>query len=260
FAVLGILAMNIQSFSMIGIAYVMPYTYGDMKGANYWVWFLCHVFADQKFMTIFSLLFGAGIILMTERQEKSVGRSRGVHYRLMVVLLVFGLIHAYCFWFGDILYTYAICGMLVYPLRRSRPWISLLFGLIIVSVPFWINQYFFRCVDHSTLADFLRDLRPSAAQIQEELQIYRSGWLTQIPARIQAALGMQTFMFVISFGWRAGGLMLIGVALFKLGFFRASWSVTAYWSTAIGGLALGIPLILYGSHEIDAHHWELVYT
>src|SRR5262245_21255792 len=76
FAVLGILAMNIQSFSMIGTAYVMPYSYGDMTGGNYWVWFLCHVFADQKFMTIFSLLFGAGIVLMTERQEKNVGRSR----------------------------------------------------------------------------------------------------------------------------------------------------------------------------------------
>src|SRR5262245_23868641 len=58
FALLGILVMNIQSFAMIGIAYIFPYSYGDMTGANYWVWYLSHIFADQKFMSIFSMLFG----------------------------------------------------------------------------------------------------------------------------------------------------------------------------------------------------------
>ena len=60
FALLGILAMNIQSFSMIGAAYFNPTAYGDLSGANYWVWLLSHVLTDQKFMTIFSMLFGAG--------------------------------------------------------------------------------------------------------------------------------------------------------------------------------------------------------
>ena len=60
-AVLGILIMNIQSFSMPGSAYINPASYGDLMGVNKWVWILSHVFADQKFMSIFSMLFGQGL-------------------------------------------------------------------------------------------------------------------------------------------------------------------------------------------------------
>ena len=76
FAVLGILVMNIQSFSMPGAAYMNPTAYGDLTGANLWVWILSHLFADQKFMTIFSALFGAGIVLMWQRAEAR-GRNIG---------------------------------------------------------------------------------------------------------------------------------------------------------------------------------------
>ena len=58
FALLGILIMNIQGFSMPWAAYFNPTVYGDLTGANRWVWVLSHILADQKFMTIFSLLFG----------------------------------------------------------------------------------------------------------------------------------------------------------------------------------------------------------
>ena len=112
FALLGILVMNIQSFSMIEAAYGNPTAYGSLEGANYWVWLLSHVMADQKFMTIFSMLFGAGIVLMTSRQEETSGRSAAVHYRRMGVLAIFGMLHAYLFWYGDILfgYAYAACS------------------------------------------------------------------------------------------------------------------------------------------------------
>jgi uncharacterized membrane protein YeiB len=73
-AVLGILIMNIQSFSMIRAAYVNPYAYGDMTGANGLAWLIGHVVADRKFMTIFSLLFGAGVVMMTSRRE-AAGQS-----------------------------------------------------------------------------------------------------------------------------------------------------------------------------------------
>ena len=61
FALLGILVMNIQFFSMPGAAYMNPTAYGDLAGANRAVWIVSHVLFDQKFMTIFSLLFGAGL-------------------------------------------------------------------------------------------------------------------------------------------------------------------------------------------------------
>ena len=69
-AVLGILIMNIQSFAMPGSAYINPTSYGNLEGVNYWVWVVSHIFADQKFMTIFSVLFGAGVILVSDKVEK----------------------------------------------------------------------------------------------------------------------------------------------------------------------------------------------
>ncbi len=65
FAVLGILIMNIQSFSMIHSAYVIPTLYGYLTGVNKWVWIIGHIISDQKFISIFSILFGAGIILFS---------------------------------------------------------------------------------------------------------------------------------------------------------------------------------------------------
>ena len=52
-AILGILIMNIQSFSMPGSAYSNPLAFGDLNGINKWVWIVSHVFADMKLMNIF---------------------------------------------------------------------------------------------------------------------------------------------------------------------------------------------------------------
>ena len=90
FALLGILPMNIQSFAMISAAYWNPTAYGDLHGANLWVWLLTHVLADSKFVTIFSMLFGAGIVLMTGRAEAAGRRPAGLHYRRMGSLILFG--------------------------------------------------------------------------------------------------------------------------------------------------------------------------
>jgi uncharacterized protein len=83
FALLGILVMNVQSFSMISAAYLNPTAYGDLTGANRWVWTLSHLLFDQKMYGIFSMLFGAGIALMTSRVEARGARSAALHYRRM---------------------------------------------------------------------------------------------------------------------------------------------------------------------------------
>ncbi len=104
FALLGILLLNIQAFAMPGAAYVNPTAYGDLTGPNYWAWWFTHVFGEQKFMTIFSMLFGAGILVMTSRAEARTGRSAVLHYRRMGWLILFGVLHAHLLWYGDILY------------------------------------------------------------------------------------------------------------------------------------------------------------
>ena len=102
FALLGILVMNIQSFAMPEAAYLNPTAYGDLEGANLYAWLAGRMLADQKFMAIFSMLFGAGIVLMAERAEAR-GGAGPVHYRRMGWLLVIGMLHAHLLWFGDIL-------------------------------------------------------------------------------------------------------------------------------------------------------------
>ena len=134
FALLGILLMNIQSFAMPDEAYFNPLVYGDMMGLNRWVWILSHVLADQKFMTIFSLLFGAGILLLTERLEARGQRARQIHYRRNMWLLLIGLIHAYFLWSGDILVSYAIAAFVVYWLRNLGPRWLVIIGLLFISV------------------------------------------------------------------------------------------------------------------------------
>ena len=113
FALLGILTMNIGAFSMPSAAYFDPTVYGELAGWNGVVWRLAHLLADSKFMAIFSMLFGAGIVLISQRSEARGGSPTSLHYRRMGWLIVFGLLHAHLLWYGAILYWYGMCGLLV---------------------------------------------------------------------------------------------------------------------------------------------------
>ena len=61
FALLGILVINIQVFSMISAMYLNPTATGKLLGANYVVWFASHVLFDHKMMPIFAMLFGGSL-------------------------------------------------------------------------------------------------------------------------------------------------------------------------------------------------------
>ena len=135
FAVLGILLVNIQDFSMVFAAYLNPTAYGDLTGLNRWAWMLTHVLGDQKFMTIFSLLFGAGILLVTSKAESKGLPPAGLHYRRIFWLFVIGLMHAYLIWRGDILVAYAVCAVWVYLFRKKKPKTLLIAGAAFILVP-----------------------------------------------------------------------------------------------------------------------------
>ena len=263
FAVLGILVMNIQSFSMIGPAYFNPTAYGDLSGANWWVWLFSHLLADQKFMTIFSMLFGAGIVVFTSRAEAKGRRPAGLHYRRMLWLIIFGLLHAHLLWYGDILYSYGMCGLLVYLLRRLRPGWLILIGVAALTIPSalqffsgWSMQFW----PEQAMQEQMAFWAPDAEQIREELDAYRGSWWEQMSYRVPFSVMIQTmalFFFVL---WRAGGLMLIGMALFKWGVFSAARS-KAFYGTLVGVAAFaGIPLVLYGVQRNIGSEWSFEYA
>jgi uncharacterized protein len=259
FALLGILVMNIQSFGMIEAVYINPALQGDLHGANYVAWLLSHVLAEEKFMGIFSMLFGAGIVLFTERQEAVRGRSAAVHYRRMAVLLGFGLVHAYFFWFGDILTTYALCGMIVYPLRKRRPWLLIVLGLLVVGVASVLSLAIYQSLDSWPAAqrqELNQQWRPDAAQIAREVDAYRGGWAAEFWQRAPTAFDFQTVIFGIWTCWRAGGLMLVGMALYRLGFFSARRSAATYATLVALAVVVGIPVILYGVQRMAESDWD----
>jgi uncharacterized protein len=260
-ALLGILAMNIQDFSMIGQAYMNPTAYGDLHGLNYAVWYVCMLFADLKFMSIFSLLFGAGVLLMTSRIEASGQRSRPIHYRRMGWLALFGCLHGYLLWTGDILFTYALGGMVAYLSRKWRPRTLIISGLLFTAVSslLFVGSYASMPYWQKKSVDDMREnmWMPSQAKLDKELAVHRVGWLGEEKERAIENLGNQIQGNIFLAFWRAYGLMLVGMGLFKLGVFSAKVPARVYgWFIALGLLA-GIPIIAFGVHQEFAHHWDL---
>ena len=80
------------------------------------------------------MLFGAGIFLMTSRIEAAGKRPAPIHYRRMGWLILFGLLHGYLLWYGDILMTYGLCGLLAYVFRKMRPRRLIVIGVSLIAV------------------------------------------------------------------------------------------------------------------------------
>src|SRR5262245_18669431 len=105
-ALLGILLMNIIVFGLPLNAYSDPTAAGGHTGLNLAFWYANQIFFEGKMRALFSMLFGAGVVLLTRRaEERDDLRPRGVYYRRTLWLIVFGLLHAYFIWIGDILYV-----------------------------------------------------------------------------------------------------------------------------------------------------------
>lgn len=245
FAVLGILVMNVQSFAMPFAAYSNPTGWGEPGTLGYWAWGIAAFFAEQKFMTIFSLLFGAGVALMLERLEERGARIARVHYRRTVGLILIGAAHAYLLWYGDILFTYGVCALFLYFFRNVRPSRLLIVGIVVLCVAPLFGQGFklwVSTVPPEQQAEFLAGVNPTDEMIAREVELYRSGWWAQMEHRAPTSLVWQTLVLLMFTFWRAGGLMLIGMALYKWGVVTAARPPTFYRRLAVIGFALGVPL------------------
>lgn len=253
-AVMGILMVNIQAFAMVWPAYQNPTAHMDFTGINQTAWFVQHVFFEMKFITLFSAMFGAGIILMTGDGPDS---STRVHYRRMLWLLVFGLVHAYALWFGDILFTYALAGMIVVLFRRMSVgklvfwglfWTALT-GLILVG----LMASFMMLPDTMGPADVGMGMTPD--QLEQQVAAYQAGWLDS--RGYNAIVAVTSQLGVVAFGGRIIGVMFLGMALFKSGFLLGQWPVARYAISAAIGLGLGVPLVWFGAEHALAAEFAL---
>ena len=262
-AVLGILVMNIQHFSMPPAAYINPTAYGDLGGLNKWVWILSHILASEKFLSIFSILFGAGVLIFTERAEKKGFNSAALHYRRMSWLLLFGLMHGYLLWSGDILVNYSLCGMLVYLFRHERPVILIRIGFSFFLVPLLLGLFFSWSMPGwpvEVVQNNMESWQPGAGTIGHYLEVYRGGWLEQMELRIPGTVSVETTYFLKQTFWRVMAMMLLGMALFKWKILSGDRSSGFYLKMAITGLAAGYLLSILGVCLNFRHQWSLEFS
>ena len=265
FALLGILVMNIQSFSMVGTVYFNPTSPGGFfEGPGRVIWLLSHLFTDSKFMAIFSALFGAGVILMTSRAEAKGERPLWVHYRRTFLLALFGILHGWLIWFGDILFVYALSGLWIVLLRRLRPRSLVIAGLLVLAIGSGLSLM------GGTSAQYwppeaIEEMRaqqwhPSPEIFEAELAAYRGGWLEQMGHRIPVAIMMETFVALFWGLWRAGGVMLLGMALFKWDVLTGRRSEIFYHRMIVVGLVFGLPIVAYGAFRNFDAGWAFPYS
>ena len=267
------------------VAYFNPLAMGGTEPINIGTWFFTHLFFDLKFMTIFSLLFGAGLIMMMRRAESRGVQYGAIWYRRNLCLMLLGAMHGYLIWMGDILFHYALTGMVIFVFRNRSPKVLIMIALVFLSIAPFMTY------NSGTYMEQLRDSVVELEQMQEDDQELTAeqeemlkDWagvsaflghpLERVRKDTEAYLGTyleilsyreptvtvtysQTWLFYMI--WRVGGIMLLGMALMKLGILSGDRSRDFYRKMMLVGYGLGIPIVVFSAWNLAAHEWEEIY-
>lgn len=270
-AVLGILPMNVLTgFALVSAAFMNPKVAGGFEGANFWVWVVTHLTLDMKMMTIFSMLFGAGMIVITGRAESRGASPAGLFYKRTGWLVLIGFLHAYLLWFGDILFAYALCGMILYLMRKWSPGVLIIVGMALISVGailfFGLGLMFHLMRESgseqwdSMWASISADFDPTPEQIAAETAA-RGGSVTGLLLWNAKHVFIMHFFMMPFFGtWRILGAMMLGVALMKMGVFTAQRSFRFYAGMMALGYPIGFAFIIPGMLGGLSSGFDVVYV
>jgi uncharacterized protein len=228
FALFGILLVNMTIFSRPIQAILFP-----ADPATPWVdhaaaW-LIHFLGEGKFYALFSMLFGLGLTLQMERIEARGGKFVPLYLRRLLILLGFGLVHAFLIWMGDILILYALLGFLLILFRKAKPRTLLVWMVILIALPLLLNA------GATALVEFGKSVPEGAQQIEavfaqtiasfeidlaRAYRVYTSGNFAEITAQRvydYTSMGVSAY-FVMGFNVLA--MFLLGVYFGKQGIFR----------------------------------------
>jgi uncharacterized protein len=154
-----------------------------------------------------------------------------------------------------------MCGLFVFLFRRKSPRTlvvgSLAFAAIGALIAVLLSVLWVPHWSPEIEAEFRDGWQPSPQTISEELAAYRGSWIDQMSDRVPNALDMEVLLFVLFYGWKAASLMLLGMALFKVGAFHARWNPRRYFALIASGLLVGIPLIVLGVVQSFAKNWNV---
>ena len=270
-ALLGILIMNITAQGQVHQLYDNMDVRHPLTGLNFYAWAIEAFLFEGTMRGLFSILFGAGTLLLINRLEKN---NKGllpadIYYRRLLWLLVFGLINAFVFlWPGDILYPYALTGLLIFPFRILSPNKLLIVALIVLAIPTYL--YTSKLYDRKEVivkgraAEAMEAKKQPLNDAQKEMlgkwsDFKKNGTKDSLPARFaeeekkivhksyaelfkyykDVNVNIQTTGFYYGF-WDMLIFFLIGMALFKNGFIIGSLSTRTYIILAIIGTGIGL--------------------
>jgi uncharacterized protein len=292
FSLMGILIMNICDFAYGFANYAYPLsTVKPVFSGPHWrvdttLWFLRWILAEGKMRALFSMLFGAGVVLMTGRAEdRGAGvRTADIYTRRNMWLVLFGMLHCYFIWNGDILYFYATTALIfLFPFRHLKPktllWVGsivLLLNTLVVQGGQTAGVYFQKqaAVKAMAVAPAQRtkdqndaieswhkaqeQFRPSPEERYKDIAKHKS-WVGGFLADAKNAFQGETMGAYAGFGdWL--GMMLFGMALFRNGFLSGKLSTKTYALTAIIGLGVAWPLVGLGAYEAWKGHFDYLQT
>ena len=236
-AILGILLLNISAFGLPKAAYLNPAWSGSASLSDAWTWALLDLLAQVKFLTLFALLFGAGLQLLLPRGKRWI-QSR------LTLLALLGFIHGLFFWDGDILLAYALVGLVSWRMVREAHHVKSLFDTGVVLYLTGIAVLVLLGLISGTAAN--RSWAPDAANLQYEQYWKLHGGMEAVSNRADMlsdnllALGAQ-------YGWQLAGMMLMGAALMRSGWLKGQFSLRHYRRTGAllvaAGMAVNLPAI-----------------
>ncbi|MEF2305061.1 DUF418 domain-containing protein YeiB [Klebsiella pneumoniae] len=236
-AILGILLLNISAFGLPKAAYLNPAWSGSASLSDAWTWALLDLLAQVKFLTLFALLFGAGLQLLLPRGKRWI-QSR------LTLLALLGFIHGLFFWDGDILLAYALVGLVSWRMVREAHHVKSLFNTGVVLYLTGIAVLVLLGMISGTAAN--RSWAPDAANLQYEQYWKLHGGMEAVSNRADMlsdnllALGAQ-------YGWQLAGMMLMGAALMRSGWLKGQFSLRHYRRTGAllvaAGMAVNLPAI-----------------
>lgn len=252
-AVLGILTINLASFAGGPTAALSPGLLGPASAADGLAFAANLVLFEGKMRGLFTLLFGASMLLFVDRCD-AAGKDGGyVQLRRLGWLLLIGYAHQLLLWSGDILMLYALLAPIALALRHLP-----VRQLVIMAVTFftlwhlafalagWSSLTAAEAIhrgtaDPATRAAVMGQLAAITVDAQNEIQVLRQPYFTMLAERFAETLYQPFQVTLLSMG-ETVPLMLLGMALFRSGFFTGGWQRAQLWRLTLAGLALGLPL------------------
>lgn len=276
-ALLGILLINIPYFAM-------PDHFSEVFRSNpadgrFWLRAIIIVFFEGKMRALFGMVFGAGVLLFAAKKE-ALGRPvTGLFYRRMFWLLVFGLIHAHLLlWMGDILYLYAVCGMIVFLFRKVPARYLVLFVPLAAVGDFTVTTVYYSHIrsihlqyveavrvrdeggvltpaQTAALADWReveKTILPNREDARENTRRMKGDYGTVARHVRPLSFAGQT-KYLPAAVLDSVALMLFGMALLKWGFLSGRWPRRFYRRIAWAGYGLGLPLVIFSLYYHTLH-------